>query len=225
MQAAQKVERFIKERRQTDEKLVGWVLYVFLLSWITFGVYPIIVFWKRIARADNFRERKRNYYESVIEYTKQYAEETGKFDAMYNEVNDLDGAVKDTFTDKIKPINPGLSLVLTIVTVGIWGLYVLYRLDKFWWEIQEFEQDFDDSVSQMWAKLGIVRYPISFTPRQSVKRSFGLYLGLSVLTVGVWSLVWDYKVHTDPDSLYPEFHSAEDAVLNAVRNAPVPAMN
>jgi hypothetical protein len=77
----------------------------------------------------------------------------------------------------------------------------------------------------MWAKLGIVRYPISFTPRQSVKRSFGLYLGLSVLTVGVWSLVWDYKVHTDPDSLYPEFHSAEDAVLNAVRNAPVPAMN
>ncbi|HVW34440.1 MAG TPA: hypothetical protein VHL53_18045, partial [Acidimicrobiia bacterium] len=121
--------------------------------------------------------------------------------------------------NQLRPINPGLSLALSIVTVGIYYFYVLYRLDKFWWEIQEFERDFDDAISQTWMKLGILRYPVNFEPQQSVKRSFGLYLGVTLVTLGLFGIVWDYKIHTDPERLFPEFHSAEDAVLNAVRTA------
>jgi hypothetical protein len=40
---------------------------------------------------------------------------------------------------------------------------------------------------------------------------------LSIVTFGIWSLVWEYKIQTDPDNLYNEFHSVEDTVLQTVR--------
>jgi hypothetical protein len=218
-QAAMTIERFVKERHQTDEKLVSWPLYFFLLTWITLFIYPMIMFYKRVQRADNFRQRKANYYGGIIEYSTQFAQESGNYDAVYSQINDMHESVNRKFADDLKPINPGMSLVLTIVTFGLYGFYVLYRNDKFWWEIQEFERDFDDSVSQLWTKLGILKYPVRFEPRQSTKRSFGLYLGVTLVTFGLFGIVWDYKVHTDPEALFPEFHSVEDAVLNAVRTA------
>src|SRR5688572_12638316 len=113
-QAAQRVERFIKERRATNEILVSWPLYYFVLSWLTLGIYPIVVWWKRVARADAFRDRKEAYYNALIEYTSQRAEGAGRLDAVHNELADLSGEVKVAFNDRMRPINPGLSLALTI---------------------------------------------------------------------------------------------------------------
>ena len=38
------------------------------------------------------------------------------------------------------------------------------------------------------------------------------------MTVGIWGLVWDYKIHTDPDKLFSEYHSIEDTILQIVRS-------
>jgi hypothetical protein len=70
----------------------------------------------------------------------------------------------------------------------------------------------------MWGKLGIVKYPINYQIDQSKKRDFALYLILSIVTVGIWGLVWDYKIQTDPDNLFGEYHSIEDTVLQTVRS-------
>lgn len=218
-QAVQRVDRFVKERRETDKPLVSWTLYFLLLSWVTFGIYPLVVFVRRISRADAFAARKYNYYTSVLDYTKQYAEECGKSDLVHAKLGDVESELKTAFDGNLRPIKAGVSLLLSFVTLGIYGLYVIYRLDKFWWDVQVVEQDFDESVSQVWTTLGIVRYPVTFEPNQSVRRSFGMYLLLSFVTFGVWGIVWDYKIHTDPDKLFPEFHSSEDAVLAAVRSA------
>src|SRR5437773_1069635 len=115
----------------------------------------------------------------------------------------------------------GLSLVLAIVTLGIWGLVWLYKIDKVWNDLQKIEQHFDDKISQMWIKMGLTRYPITFEVDASKNRSYFLYLILSVVTCGIWALVWDYKIHTDPDNLYKEFHVVEDTVLQTVRQADV----
>jgi hypothetical protein len=80
------------------------------------------------------------------------------------------------------------------------------------------QQDFDDKLSQSWLKLDLMRYPISFTVDQGKRRSYALYLIISILTLGLfWIFVWDYKIQTDPNNLYDEFHSVEDTVLNTVR--------
>jgi Domain of unknown function (DUF4234) len=219
IQATQQVERFVRERRDTDQKLVGWGLYFFLLSWVTLGIYPIIVFYQRINRADLFRNRKENYYRAVLDFTRQHAEETGTYDALHDQIDDLDAHVKERFTIEHKPINAGLSLVLSVVTFGIYGLFATYRLMRFWWEVQVTEQDFDEKLSQIWTKQGVVKYAITFQPVQELRRSFGLHLGLSVVTLGIYGIVWDYRLHTDPEKVYPEFQSIEDTVLNGARNA------
>src|SRR2546423_1622370 len=112
----------------------------------------------------------------------------------------------------------GLPVLLTVVTFGLYGFYVLYRLNRYWWDAQVLEQDFDDKLSQIWTKLNLMRYPISFTADQGKRRSYALYLILSLVTFGLWAIVWDYKIQTDPDNLYDEFHSVEDTVLQAVRS-------
>ena len=106
-----------------------------------------------------------------------------------------------------------------IVTLGIWAFVWLYKMNKIWYDLQKIEQDFDDKISQIWSKLGLIKYPLSFNLDSSKNRSYALYLILSIITFGIWSLVWDFKIHTDPDNLYKEFHSIEDTVLQIVRQS------
>jgi hypothetical protein len=40
-----------------------------------------------------------------------------------------------------------------------------------------------------------------------------------MVTIGIYGLIWDYRLHTDPEKVYAEFRSVENTVLNGVRNA------
>jgi len=217
--ALPKIERYIRERRDTDRPLSNWGLYFFLLTWLTLGVYVIVVFYQRLKRVDMFAGRRHNYYGAVLEYTTEYAEQTGRLDLVRTAIDDLDAYVKERFIVVHRPINPGPSVALSVVTLGIYGLVANYRAMKFWWEIQVTEQDFTERLSVIWVKLGIIKYPISFDSVQQLRRSFWANFLLSLVTLGVYGIVWDYQLHTDPDKVYPEFHATEDAVLNAARTA------
>lgn len=217
IQSVTRLDRAIKERRDNDDKLVNWWLYFLLLSWITFGIYGIYLFFKRISRIDGFSRRKQDYYNAAIEWTRRHSAAMGLEDQVHHMLSDMDDEVTAAYRGDLKPIKAGLSFVLTLVTLGLYGFYVLYRMNRYWWDAQVLEQDFDDKLSQVWATLGLSRYPITFRIDQSKKRSYALYLILSFVTIGIWGLVWDYKIHTDPDNLFGEFHGVEDTVLQTIR--------
>ncbi|HLI58992.1 MAG TPA: DUF4234 domain-containing protein [Solirubrobacteraceae bacterium] len=212
-----RIDRAIKERRETDQPLINWWLYFLFVSWITFGFYGLYLFFKRINRIDAFSARKRAYYRALLEWTRRQAaghERAGEIEA---ELQDLETAVAFAYGHELRPIRAGRSFLLTLVTLGIYGYVVLYRENRYWWDAQVVEQDFDDRLSQLWTALGIIRYPITYAADRSKRRSFPLYLILSIVTLGIWGLVWDYKIHTDPDRLFGEFHAVEDSVLQTVR--------
>lgn len=213
-----KLDRAVKERRDTDVELINWWLYVLLLSWITAGIYSLYLLFRRVARIDEFSRRKHAYYQAVVEWTERQAAEKGRTDDVHYELQDLASGIDRAYANQLRPIKPTLSLVLTLVTLGLYWFYLVYRMNRYWWDAQVVEQDFDDTLSQVWTKLGIVRYPISFQLDQSKRRSYALNLILSILTLGIWGLVWDYKIHTDPDNLYRAYHSIEDTILNTVRS-------
>jgi hypothetical protein len=189
VQSVTRLDRAIKERRETDQVLINWWLYVLLVSWVTFGIYPLYLYFKRISRIDGFSHRKRAYYEALLEWTQREAAAKAKEDAIHHDLDDLNGEVKRAYEGDLRPIKAGLSFVLTLVTVGIYGFYVLYRMNRYWWDAQVVEQDFDDKLSQIWMKLGIIRYPITYQVDQSKRRSYPLYLILSIVTIGIWGLV------------------------------------
>jgi hypothetical protein len=218
IQSVTRIDRAVKQRRDTDIQLVNWWLYFLVLSWVTFGIYGLYLFFKRIMRIDGFSERKRAYYEALLEWTQRQARLKGNEDAVHHDLVDLGVEITRAYQKDLRPIKAGLSFVLTLVTIGIYGFYVLYRMNRYWWDAQVVEQDFDDKLSQIWMKLGVVRYPVTYQVDQGKRRSYALYLILSIVTFGIWGLVWDYKIHTDPDNLFPEFHSVEDSVLQTVRS-------
>jgi hypothetical protein len=71
LQAVQQVDRYVHERRTTDQTFVGWGIYFFLLSWVTLGIYVIVMFYRRLNRAALFRNRRMHYCNAVIDASKQ----------------------------------------------------------------------------------------------------------------------------------------------------------
>ena len=214
IQAVQKIERSIKERREVDVPFMNWWLYTLIVNPVTFGIYGIVMFFKRTGRVDKFIARKKDYYQSVLDYTEKYSQEEKRYDDIRNDLKNLKDSVNTIFSKEIKA---GISFLLMIVTLGIWAFVWLYKMNKIWYDLQKVEQDFDDKISQIWSKVGLIKYPLSFNLDSSKNRSYVLYLILSIITFGIWGLVWDYKIHTDPENLYKEFHSIEDTVFQTVR--------
>jgi len=178
-----------------------------------------VLFVRRVNRAELFRTRKQHYYESVIAFTRQYAEEKRQLDSVYSNIDDLDRFVKDRFAVEHKQFKGGLWLFLSFITLGVFFYIAIARLMRFWWEIQITEQDFDEKLTPIWTKLGVTKYPVTFQPMQELRRSFWPHFLLTIVTIGIYGIVWDYQIHNDPDKVYPEFHAVEDTVLNAVRTA------
>ncbi|MCF8357161.1 MAG: DUF4234 domain-containing protein [Prolixibacteraceae bacterium] len=212
-----RIERSVRERNETDKVLINYWLYLFLLSWITFGIMAIVLFFQRISRIDKFINRKKDYYDGLIIYSEQIAKEKGKYEELSTQINNLRDVYEHDFLKNNKKINAGLSLLLIIITLGIWGLIVMYKLNKAWDNLQRSEQKFYDELNPILTKLELTKYPVNFRIKTNKKRSFILYLILTIITCGIWGIVWDYKIHTDADNLYPEIHTAEDSVLGMIK--------
>jgi hypothetical protein len=213
-----KIERAIKARSQSDTTLINYWLYFFLVSWVTAGIYPIVLYFKRNGRIDRFSERRKAYYDALIDWTGLYAQQEGKQAEVHYLLSDMRSEIDAAYIKNLRPIKALQSFLLTIITFGIYQFWVLYRLNQYWWDAQLVEQDFDDKLSQAWTKLSLTRYPISFVVDQGKRREYWLYLLLSVVTFGIWYIVWDYKIHTDPDKLFNGFHATEDTVLQVIRS-------
>ena len=110
------------------------------------GTTRLMVSVKRITRIDGFSRRKHAYYEAVLEWTQRQAALQGKEDEVHNELVELGDDVGPAYQHDLRPIKAGLSFVLTLITLGIYGLYVLYRMNPYWWKAQVLEQDFDDKA-------------------------------------------------------------------------------
>lgn len=212
-----RIERSVRDRNDSDKVLINYWLYFFLLSWITLGIMGLVLFFQRIGRVDKFINRKKPYFEGLVNYCEQISKEKNKYDELSTQINKLKDVYEYDFLKKNKTINAGLSLLLTIITFGIWGIVVMYKLNKAWDNLQRAEQKFYDELNPILTKLELTKYPINFRIKTNKKRSFILYLFLTIITFGIWGIVWDYKIHTDADDLYPEFHTAEDSVLGAIK--------
>ena len=216
-QEIQKIERSIRERSLVDSPLLNFWLNLFLINWITGGIMSLVLYFQRIGRVDKFIIRRRDFYQAVIDFTDKYARENNKYEDIKMALTDLQNFYNEVFLLKAKEIKGGLSFFLTIVTLGIWAIIVQYKMNKAWDELQNYEQEFVDKLNAIWIKLELIKYPINFKTNPDKKRNFWIQILLSIVTLGIWGLVWAYKIHVDPDDLYKEFHSVEDTILQTIK--------
>ncbi|MCL4368688.1 MAG: DUF4234 domain-containing protein [Actinobacteria bacterium] len=219
VQSATRLEAAVRERADTDRTFLNWWIYIFIVSWVTLGLASLYYYIRRISRIDAFSRRKVAYYEALIEYTERRAAAQGAETAVRPLTDQLRADLDVARRTSLKPIRAGLTVLLSFITLGIWYLVALHQLNRAWDDRQRFEATFDDKLSQAWIQLGLLSYPITFKVDQGKARNFWIWLVLTVVTLGIWAAVWDYRLHTDPDRLYPEFHAVEDSVLQVVRTS------
>jgi Domain of unknown function (DUF4234) len=217
VQPIRAIEASTQERTETDRTFLNWFLYFFLLSWITFGIASIYYYVRRFSRVDQYSRRKQAYYAAVVDYSERYAQATEK--NASSEIGELRSFLARAAAHDLKPIGALLTVLLTLVTFGLYAIIGIYQLNRAWVDRQRAEAEFDDLLSKAWLQLGVSRYPVTFDPVPGKDRSFALYLLLTIVTLGIWGLVWDYKIHTDPDSIFPRLHQVEDTVVQLARSA------
>ena len=219
VQSVGELEASIRDRNRTDRTFMNYLVYVFILDWITFGLAAIYYYFRRITRVDAYTNRKRRYHAALADFTERYAAASGKPDEVRGDVADLRRGLDEASRSALKPIGALKTFVLTVVTLGLWSIVLIYQLNRAWSDRQEFEAAQMGRLNKVWIKLGIIAYPVVFTPDPSKRRNFLLNVILVIITLGIWGIVWDYRVWTDPNSLYPAFHSVEDIVLTIARAA------
>ncbi|HVQ90380.1 MAG TPA: hypothetical protein VMU51_05040 [Mycobacteriales bacterium] len=214
------IDRAIADRPASDRPLINYWYYLLFLSWATLGGYPVVLLIRRIRRIDRFSQRRAPYYEAVLDWTDRYAQQCGRSDAdLHDLLIEARAEVRAAYAGPLRPINARRSVPLLLCTLGGFGFVVLYRMNRYWWDAQVTERKFNDRVSRAWAGLGLLQNPITFQPDRRGRRGYRAWLLLSILTLGVWAVVWDHRLHTDPDHRYAEFHSAEDAVARVVHSS------
>lgn len=221
LQNLARLERAVRESKLTDNPLVNWWLYILLLSWVTLGIYPIIVFFQRINRRDRHFQRVNEVFRAALDCTREIAEARGK--NVLHELHGVESRLKAAESSLLRPKGALLWFILTFITLGFAGLYVLYFETKDWHRLLRLEQDLLDDLSKVWARLKIVRYPVT-VDLAAPDRNYWLYLFLSVITFGIWGIYWDYCVHTDPDRVFKESAQWEQVLLNSFRQLELPAL-
>ena len=214
IQAMTRLERSIRESRDTDKTLVNWWLFVLLLSWITFGIMSLVVYFQRLSRRDRHFERIQSTLRDAVACTREVAAE--RAEDVEPQLRDIESNLAHAEQSFLKARGAALWFILTLLTLGIAGVYPLYYLTRDFYQLQRFEQDLLDDLSKAWTKLGITKYPVSVDVTVP-ERNFWLYLVLTVLTLGIWGLYWDYTIHTDPERVFKESSRWEETMLASFR--------
>ena len=189
-------------------------------------------------RVNAFIERKAEWYTKIVEFTNQYSGENTDL----TKLNDLINPV--IFNSRISLINLKNALVflgiytgfsslttivgeeqeatllliyLFIIGVSVMGISIYeYPMNAIWNKIQCFENEFDETLSEVWIENGWIEKPMEFDIDPSKKRNYFLWFFYSIITLGIMMIIWKYKIYTAPDNMYYRFHEKEDKILDVI---------
>lgn len=173
----------IKSGVKLERPFINWWRFLFL-SIITFGIFGIYYFAKRVNTVNSLINRKK---------------ELGKlFAQKYNRYN-------INYYNSIETINPYATIILIFVSLGFYLFVYIYRFNKMWQNIENCEKMFYlDICSLNNEKLHFdyLKY-----------NDFLLNIFLSLLTGGIWLLIWDNKIHNKAGLLFSKIHKREEYLL------------
>jgi len=182
------LEDDIRRARETDIELFFWK--TILVSIITFGIYGILVFYRMINRRDLHFRRQISLNDDIIKCIKEINSEEERSADITNELQRAE-SLQNEIAKNFKEKGASKWLILNFITLGLAGLYVHYFLTRDFFLFEEKKEEFSTLISSMLVKIGVVKYPIKLE-RVMKKRNFWLYLLLSIITFGIFSIYWYY---------------------------------
>jgi hypothetical protein len=202
--AEERLDRSIRIRGETDEVRVNRGFYRLLL-WVILPLYA----YRTRSGVNAFVRRKRAYYRALLDWTRVIAREEG----ARVDLTELDEELSRAYQTRLRPIDAGASQLMS----GPWWVFRdYYRRNRLWCDVPLFDSQFHAKLAESWRALGVGTIA-SPTVRDDALAPRWRYLALSILTLGAWLAIWDYRIHIDAERNFAAYHGTEDAVLGAVR--------
>jgi hypothetical protein len=209
------LDRESRRRRDTDVRL-SYGMYL-LVGFLTLGIYDIYVHFKMIQRQQEHFKRMGRFNDDLLKLVEERAEAIDRTSEHARDMEEL-RVLNEDFQrlQRGKERSPGLWIVLSIVTLGLAFLFVLWFLNADLIAHQRAEAEYLEKASQLLVKMGIGKHPI-VVEEVVPNRSFGLYLFLTVITVGLFELYWSYVRIKDGNTHFDEHDRFEDQLVGVIR--------
>jgi ABC-type multidrug transport system fused ATPase/permease subunit len=211
------LERDSRRRRDTDARL-SYGLYL-LLGIVTFGIYILYVHWKLIERQQAHFKRMVRFNDDLLTVVQEVAETKGLQQTYAAQIEHLH-LVNEDFgkLQRGKERSAALWIVLSIITLGIAFLYVLYFLNSDLVAHQRAETEYVEEASGLLNQLGVGKYRVSLDA-DVPNHSYPLFLFLTIITLTIFELYWAYVRIKDPNDHFDEHERWEDQLLGTIRSA------
>src|SRR4051794_14240235 len=122
------LDRESRRRRETDTQL-SYAMYL-VVGFITFGIYIIYVHFKLIQRQQEHFKRMGRFNDDLLKLVEERASDTGQTGAVGSSIDELRRLNEDyQRLQRGKERSAALWIILSIITLGIAFLYVLWFLN------------------------------------------------------------------------------------------------
>ena len=211
------LDRESRRRIETDQEM-SFGLYI-VLSIVTLGIYAIYAHYKLIQREQEHFARMARFNDDLFKLADEQAEESGQAANFSADLEDLRGMNEQYQRLQAgKERSPALWTIVSIITLGIAYFYVYYFLHKDLVDHQRAEAEYIEKASILLNKLGIGKHPV--TVEQIVgDRSYALYLLLTIFTLGIFGIYWNYTFFKDGNDHFREHGRFEDQLMSIIRTA------
>ena len=185
---------------------------------------------KRIKRLNFFITRKKEWYQTIASMVKEQNTDIKIANKLTNLINQKFIPIKLISLRYFLGIHGIiLSLLMSIIeknVVVVFGsFFVIWivklfvyqlSLNNSWNRLQCFESEFDSTLSEIWKEDHKIEDSFSYITDPRKKRNYFVWLFCSYISLGIVGIIWDYKMHTDPDNMYKQFHEKEDKILEVI---------
>jgi len=206
MRSVALIARTVAESKKSDISInYGRVL---LLTIPTLGIYNIVTYYRMIKRMSKHYERQHMLYHDILTYMIEYAYEK---DINVETLNELKyGISRVECTEEV--LSPGMWLIVSIMTLGIAGLYPLYRFTVEPYNHDIFEDEMLSKINNILCTWGVIGQPI-IKKTHCKRRSFFKYLLFTIITLGSFAIYWSYVTVDDFNRHFSEHENWENDLL------------
>ncbi len=181
--------------------MYGALTFSFILG-ITATAINVYVVYKWVWRRNEHFKRQRLLFTSVKDYLKSKGFEVGRLESICMEMEVEEGE-KNAVLWALAQFIPYIG--------GILLIYVYHFLNKDFYRHEKREDFFLSTLSSLIPNFNYVRYS------EIPDRSTILYLILSIVTFGIFTLYWVYTLTKDPNEHFFEHRRWEDRLVEVLK--------
>ncbi len=205
--------------------LLGLVIILVVVGLVAQILYAYLLY-KLVNRRNKHFQRHGFLYDDLMTMVRELGAKKGVDVSLM--LNNMDRTSKEVRFDETEKsaalwaiitfalgILSYVSLGITAIALWIAVMYVYYFLMKDFYKHERREDMFLDDLNRSLMAVGVT---INF-PRRTLPipdRSFILYLILSIITLGIFSIYWLYVLLTDPNGHFRQQALTEDTILAQV---------